>query len=114
MTSQHSMLSDLLHQKLNFPQYYARKESFLTLFTEIKVEIWHSLLLSRTQPHHQASEIQESAQLLMGSGTGKALEENLTRTFNRGTSDKDLTLVAGKGAEILLDIMQKILPSQKR
>lgn len=101
-----SMLSDLLHQKLNFPQYYARKESFLTLFlTEIKVEIWHSLLRSRTQPHHQASEIQETAQLLMGSRTGKALEENLTRTYNRGTTDKDLMLVAGKAAEILLDIM---------
>ena len=103
-----SMLSDLLHQKLNFPQYYARKESFLTLFTEIKVEICHSLLRSRTQPHHQASEIQESAQLLMGSRTGKTLEEKLTRTYNRGTGDKDLTLVAGKAAEILLDIMQKI------
>lgn len=101
-----SMLSDLLHQKLNFPQYYARKESFLTLFTEIKVEIWHSLLWSRTQPHHQASEIQESAKLLMGSRTGKALEENWAR--NRGTTDKDLTLIAGKAAEVLLDIMQKI------
>lgn len=103
-----SMLSDMLHQKFNFPQYYKTKENYLTLFTEIKVEIWHSLLRSRTQPHHQAQEIQEHAQLLMGSKTGKVFEENLTRTYNRGSADKDLTLIAGKAAEFLLGMMQRI------
>lgn len=51
-----SMLSDLIHQKLRF----------LTLITEVKVEIWHSLLRSRVQPHHKAQEIHDKAHFLMG------------------------------------------------
>ena len=37
-----SMLRDLIHQKLNFKKYYEMKERFMTLITEVKVEIWHS------------------------------------------------------------------------
>ena len=103
-----SFLSDLIHQKLNFKKYYEMKERFLTLITEVKVEIWHSLLRSRVQPHHKAHEIHEKAHFLMGSESGRNFEESLTRPYSRGASDKDLTLIAGKAAECLLVIFLQI------
>jgi len=103
-----SMLSDLIHQKLNFEKYYEMKKRFTTLITEVKVEIWHSLLRSRVQAHHKAQEIHEKAHFLMGSESGRNFEDSLTRPYSRGASDKDLTLVAGKAAECLLAIFKII------
>ena len=103
-----SMLRDLIHQKLNFKKYYEMKERFMTLITEVKVEIWHSLLRSHVQPHHKAQEIHEKAHFLMGSESGRNFEDSLTRPYSRGASDKDLTLVAGKAAECLLAIFLQI------
>ena len=103
-----SMLSDLIHQKLNFEKYYEMKKRFTTLITEVKVEIWHSLLRSRVQAHHKAQEIHEKAHFLMGSESGRNFEDSLTRPYSRGASDKDLTLVAGKAAECLLAIFLQI------
>ena len=103
-----SMLSDLIHQKWKFKKYYEMKERFMTLITEVKVEIWHSLLRSRVQPHHKAQEIHEKAHFLMGSESGRNFEDSLTRPYCRGASDKDLTLVAGKAAECLLAIFLQI------
>lgn len=84
------------------------KERFLTLITEVKVEIWHSLLRSRVQPHHKVQEIHEKVHFLMGSESGRNFEDSLTRPYSRGTSDKDLTLVAGKAAECLLAVFLQI------
>ena len=103
-----SMLSDLIHQKLNFKKYYEMKERFVTLITEEKVKIWHSLLRSRVQPHRKAQEIHEKEHFLMGSESGRNFEDSLTRPYKRGASDKDLTLVAGKAAECLLAIFLQI------
>ena len=100
------MLSDLIHQKLNFKKYYVMKERFMTLITEVKVEIWHSWLRSRVQPHHKAQEIHDKAHFLMGSG--RNFEDSLARPYSRAASDKDLTLVAGKAAECLLAIFLQI------
>ena len=44
----------------------------------------------------------------MGSESGRNFEDSLTRPYNRGASDKDLTLVAGKAAECLLAIFLQI------
>lgn len=108
-----SMLSDLVHQKLNFKKYYEMKERFVTLITEVKVEIWHSLLRFCVQPHHKAQEIHEKAHFLMGSKSGRNFEDSLTRPYSRGASDKDLTLVAGKAAECLLAIFLQIAKHRK-
>ena len=87
-----SMLSDLIHQKI----------------TEVKVEIWHSLLRPRVQPHHKAQEIHDKAHFLMGSESGRHFEDSLTKPYSRETSEKDLTLVAGKAAECILAIFLQI------
>ena len=36
----------------------------------------------------------------MGSESGRNFEDSLTRPYCRGASDKDLTLVAGKAADV--------------
>ena len=73
----------------------------MTLITQVKVEIWHSLLISRVQPHHQAH-------FLVGSEPERDFEDSLTRLYSRGASDKDLTLVAGKATECPLAIFLQI------
>ena len=73
----------------------------MTLITQVKDEIWHSLLRSRVQPHHQAH-------FLVGSEPERDFEDSLTRPYSRGASDKDLTLVAGKATECPLAIFLQI------
>ena len=56
-----SMLSDIYHQKFNFTSYYSCKEHWMSLITEKKVEIWHSVLRAAIQVHNCADEIRKKA-----------------------------------------------------
>ena len=48
-----SMLCDIRHQKESFPEYYTTKRDWLTVFTETKVELWHSKLRIPTDAAEQ-------------------------------------------------------------
>ncbi|RMX55884.1 hypothetical protein pdam_00006286 [Pocillopora damicornis] len=52
-----SMLNELCHQRNYFPDHYNFKTKWLTLLTEIKVEIWHTLLQFHLTDYYRAEQI---------------------------------------------------------
>lgn len=76
-----SMLSDLCHQKVNFPTYYNFKEQWLSIITEKKVEIWHSLLRNHISTHYTAIS-------LAASDTARKFHSSSVRPYTRGQSEK--------------------------
>lgn len=103
-----SMLSDLEHQKRNFPQYYNFKKQWFTILTEKKVEIWHSLLRYHIMAHYTAAEIRNTAITLASSKTATAFFSAFARPYKRGNSEKNMKKVSGKIAEVLLDLFKKV------
>lgn len=90
-----SMLSDLCHQKINFPAYYNFKEQWLSIITEKKVEIWHSLLRNHISTHYSGDEIHDTAISLAASDTARKFHSSFVRPYTRGQSEKNMKLVAG-------------------
>ena len=90
-----SMLSDLYHQKINFPAYYNFKEQWLSIITEKKVEIWHSLLRNHISTHYSGDEIHDTAISLAASDTARKFHSSFVRPYTRGQSEKNMKLVAG-------------------
>ena len=89
------MLSDLCHQKINFPAYYNFKERWLSIITEKKVEIWHSLLRNHISTHYSGDEINDTAISLAASDTARKFHSSFVRPYTRGQSEKNMKLVAG-------------------
>lgn len=90
-----SMLSDLCHQKVNFPTYYNFKKQWLSMITEKKVEIWHSLLRNHISTHYSGDEIHNTAISLAASDTARKFHSSFLRPYTRGQSEKNMKLVAG-------------------
>jgi len=104
-----SMLNDLYHQNNHFPDYYFFKTKWLSLISEKKVEIWHSLLRFHLTSYNTGTEIHNIALALAASSTSTAFFNAFVKPYSRGTdSEKNLKLVAGKSAEALLNIFQNI------
>lgn len=103
-----SMLSDIYHQKFNFTSYYSCKEHWMSLITEKKVEIWHSVLRAAIQAHNCADEIRKKAITLAMSKSSQAFMAQFVKPYSRGMSEKSLEAVVGKTAESLLEIIKRV------
>lgn len=103
-----SMLSDFLHHKLFFPAYYNLKRLWMMLITEKKVEIWNGVLRSNIQTYDKAPEIRSKATTIAASKSERAFQDNFVRPYTRGYSEKDLSLVTGKAAEVLLTLVKMV------
>lgn len=103
-----SMLSDIYHQKFNFNCYYSCKENWMSLITEKKVEIWHSVLRAATQAHNCAEEIRKKAITLAMSKSNQAFMAEFVKPYCRGMSEKSLEMVVWKTAESLLAIIKRV------
>lgn len=90
-----SMLSDLYHQKINFPAYYNFKKNWLSVITEKKVEIWHSLLRNHISTHYSGNQIHDTAISLAASDTAREFHSSFVRPYLRGESEKNMKRVAG-------------------
>lgn len=90
-----SMLSDLYHQKMSFPAYYNFKKNWLSVITEKKVEIWHSLLRNHISTHYSGDEIHNTAISLAASDTAREFHSSFVRPYSRGESEKNMKCVAG-------------------
>ena len=103
-----SMLSDIYHQKFNFNAYYSCKERWMSLITEKKVEIWHSVLRAATQAHNKAEEIRKKAIVIAMSKSHQTFMAQFAQPYCRGMSEKSLAVLVGKTAESLLAIIKKV------
>ena len=103
-----SLLSDTLHQKLNNRQYYNMKQQMLAAITEKKVEIWHSLLRDSIERHYTAEQIRLHAKLLSVDKLQQEFRKHFVPEYQRGTGERDQTLLAGRSAEFIIQKLQLI------
>lgn len=110
-----SMLCDTQHQKEFFPIsilytiYYSTKQNWLTVFTEKKVEIWHSKLRSNISPSDPPNVITQRAKVISDATHESSFQHHFAPEYERGSSEKDHTLLAGKAAEFLIHKFQCIV-----
>lgn len=96
------MLCDAQHQKEFFLEYYSTKQHWLTVFTEKKVEAWHSKLLSNISPSDPPTVITQRAKVISGVQHESSFQHNFVPAYQRGSSKKGRTFLAGKSAEFLI------------
>ena len=96
------------YQRVFLPHYWSKKLQFLSLITEKKVEIFHSLLREHTREHNDATSLSETAKVIASCGFLSAFKEAFVPFYHRGISDNNLWLLTGKTAEFLLKLFQKI------
>ena len=103
-----SMLCDTQHQKDFFPEHYRTKESWLQVFTEKKVEIWHSKLGSNISTSDPAEVITQKAKVVSCATEERSFHHHFFPDYQRGCSEKDHTLLAGEAAQFLIQKFQVI------
>ena len=91
-----SLLSDAVHQKQNNDKYFSMKRQMLAAITEKKVEIWHSLLRDSIERHYTAQQIRLNAQLLSVNKIQHEFRHHFVPEYQRGTGERDQTLLAGR------------------
>ena len=107
-TSTLSMLNDIYHQKFNFTSTYSCKEHWISLITEKKVEIWHSILRAAIQAHNCADEIRKKAITLVMSKSSHAFMAQFVKPYSRGMTENGLEIVVGKMTESLLGVIKRV------
>jgi len=104
-----SMLSDIKHQMENVKDYFQRKKDWLALFTEKKVEIFHSELRSNIAPWLDAEAIKKIAKCVSAQRFQMSFKHNFVNNQNKNQSvNRDWSVVAGASAEYLLRKFKKI------
>lgn len=103
-----SFLSDLAYQKTFLPEYFRVKLQWLSIFTEKKVEVFHSLLRKDTKSFDTGPEIQKTARTIGSSGFLTQFKEWFVPLYQRGSSETNYWAIAGKTAEYLLNLFTKI------
>ena len=103
-----SMLSDLWHHKQKFPNYFNLKKLWMTLITEKKVEIWHSVLRNNIQVYDNAQQIKSKATAIAASKSEQCFQKAFVKPYSRGCSEKDMSIIAGKSAEVLLSTIKSV------
>ena len=103
-----SMLCDIRHQKESFPEYYTTKRDWLTVFTEKKVEVWHSKLRNNISPTDAAEVISKRAKMVSGTTQASSFQQHFVPDYQRGFCEKDHTMLAGQTAEFLLKKFQEV------
>ncbi|XP_070574410.1 uncharacterized protein [Ptychodera flava] len=105
-----SLLSDDLYHSSHLPGYNHLTQNHQHIITEKKVELFHSSLRHHIQPHDDGITIQRQAHMLHHTKHNTLIRDFLQH-HNHGKDDHDLTLLAGRSAETLLDIINQVMQS---
>lgn len=105
-----SMLSDIKHQMNSLKEYYQRKKNWLTLFSEKKIEIFHSELRSNISPWLDVDAIKKIARCLSSQRFEIAFKQNFINSQGNHQmyTNRDWSVIAGASAEYLLSTFKKI------
>lgn len=103
-----SFLSDMEYQKVFLPGYWTKKLQYLSLITEKKVEIFHSILREHSTEHDDGNSLSQIAKVIASCGFLSTFKECFVPFYHRGVCDNNLWLVTGKTVEFLLGLFQRI------
>ena len=103
-----SFLSDFAYQCKHLPEYWWKKVSILKLVTEKKVEVWHSVLWRNTENFNDAQSIEDTAKSIAKPGFLNDFMQFFIPQYQRGHAEPNLWLIAGKTAELLLDLFWSV------
>ena len=94
------------------------KEQMLAAITEKKMQIWLSLLRDSIERHYTAQQIRLNTQLLSVNKIQHEFHHHFVPAeYQRGTGERDHTLLAGRSAEFIIKALQliaKILESTRQ
>ena len=103
-----SMLSDIKYQMGHLQDYFQRKKDWLTLFTEKKIEVFHSELRSSITPWLDAAAINKIAKCINAQRFQISFKQHFIHNKDKSNFEKDWSVVAGASAKFLLIIFKKI------
>ena len=90
-----SWLSDLHYQAKYHPELYNFRANNLSLITEKKVEIYHSVLRRHISVYDKPSKIQETARVLNATSYKSEFVDGYVKSYHRAYTEKDMALIAG-------------------
>ena len=90
-----SWLSDLHYQAKYLPELYNFQANNLSLVTEKKVEIYHSVLRRHISVHDKPSKIQDTARVLNATSYKSEFVDGYMKSYHRVYTEKDTSLIAG-------------------
>lgn len=103
-----SMLSDIEHQRKNLPSYYLTKKNWLSLFTEKKIEVFHSELRSKISPWSSVESIQKIAKCINAQNFQISFKTNFVKTTSKENYKKDWSTIARMSAQYLLKLFKSV------
>ena len=103
-----SIISDMLHYETVIPEWKALFSNHLNIFTEKKVEIFHSMLRMHSSSWSTAEQIEEIAKVLSARKFDSEFAENFLKPLMKKPHKFNATHLAGKTAEFLVDIFGQI------
>ena len=96
-----STISDCLHYEIAIPQWQAIFTSYLNIFSEKKVEVFHSLLRSQCPSWSKAEQISEFAHVINARKFKADFALNFLSSSTRKENRQNVAHLAGKTAEYL-------------
>lgn len=72
------------------------------------MEIWHSRLRDSIERHYTAQQIRLNAQLLSVNKMQHEFRHHFVPEYQRGTGERDQTLLVGRSAEFIVQKLQLI------
>ena len=97
-----STISDCLHHEAVIPQWKTTFSSYMNVFTEKKVEVFHSLLRMQCPSWSNSAQIAEFAHVLSAKKFDSEFSQNFLAARLRKGVKHNVTLLAGKTAEYLV------------
>ena len=98
-----SVISDLIHCETVIPDWKERFKSHLNIFTEKKVEVFHSMLRMHCSSWSTADQIEETAKVLSARKFDSDFMENFLKPFLKKPHRFNVSYLSGKAAEFLVE-----------
>ena len=101
-------ISDFMHYEVVIPEWQTVFANHLNVFTEKKVEVFHSMLRRQCPSWATASQIAEIEKVLSAKKFYFDFLKNFSVPFTKRHHRHNISYLAGKTAEFLVDVIESI------
>ena len=102
------VISDNIYREAVIPEWKTTFSSYMNVFSEKKVETFHSLLRMQCPSWSSAEQIIEFAQVISANGFDHEFSSNFLTDPPKKTNKQSVTILAGKSAEYLVTKFEEL------
>ena len=102
------VISDNIYREAVIPEWKTTFSSYMNVFSEKKVETFHSLLRMQCPSWSSAEQIIEFAQVISANGFDHEFSSNFLTNPPKKTNKQSVTILAGKSAEYLVTKFEEL------